>query len=272
MKKKNILITVACMLLIIVLYVVNDKFVFYNFHESTADKTIVLNNSSLNKMDNQLLWFEYNDNKMSLNKNVLMSSEGMKVYTVNNKEEIEAMDVSNKEKRLNENYTGTFLALLPEQRVDLDGDGNKEKVLLSAKTDTILTQGFNYCRTVFESKDIPLEVALSDKNNITIYANGRVLKNKTVNIKSARGLDENYKTDSNGMILNLKIKDLRQGITVSYKAGNNQTYICSYIVESNKLFTPLYFEAQKPMLYCCLLSAVGIAVICIVRKYKYAYA
>ena len=58
------------------------------------------------------------------------------------------------------------------------------------------------------------------------------------------------------MISNLKIRDLRQGITVTYNAGNNQTYVCSYIVESNKLFTPLYFEAQKPMLYRCLLSAV----------------
>nr|WP_295675663.1 hypothetical protein [uncultured Intestinibacter sp.] len=110
--------------------------------------------------------------------------------------------------------------------------------------------------TVFESKDIPLEVALSNKNNITIYVNGSILKNQNVNIKSARGLNKNYKTDSNGMISNLKIRDLRQGITVTYNAGNNQTYVCSYIVESNKLFTPFYFEAQKPMLYCCLLSAV----------------
>ena len=64
--------------------------------------------------------------------------------------------------------------------------------------------------TVFESKDIPLEVALSNKNNITIYVNGSILKNQNVNIKSARGLNKNYKTDSNGMISNLKIRDLRQ--------------------------------------------------------------
>ena len=82
-------------------------------------------------------------------------------------------------------------------------------------------QGFNYVRTVFESKDIPLEVALSNKNNITIYVNGSILKNQNVNIKSARGLNKNYKTDSNGMISNLKIRDLRQGITVTYNAGNN---------------------------------------------------
>ena len=37
--------------------------------------------------------------------------------------------------------------------------------------------------TVFESKDIPLEVALSNKNNITIYVNGSILKNQNVNIK-----------------------------------------------------------------------------------------
>lgn len=127
MKKKNIFITVGCMLLIIVLYVVNDKFVFYDFHESSADKTIVLNNSSLNKMDNQLLWFEYDDNKMSLNKNILMPSEEMKVYTVNNKADIETMKVDNKPKILSENYTGTFLATLPEQMIDLDGDGKDEK-------------------------------------------------------------------------------------------------------------------------------------------------
>lgn len=272
MKKKNIFITIACMLLIIVLYVVNDNFIFYNFYESTADKTIVLNNSSLNKIDNQLLWFEHDDNNMSLNKNVLLLSEKIKMYTVNTKEEVETMTVSNKSKQLREDYTGTFLALLPEQRVDLDGDGKREKVLLTAKTDTILTQGFNECRTVFESEEIPLEVALSNKTDITIYVNGTLLKNQNVDIKSARGLDKTYKTNSDGMILNLKIKDLRQGITVSYKAGNNQTYVCSYIVESSKLFTPLYFEAQKPMLYCCILSAIGIAIICTVRKYRYNYA
>lgn len=272
MKKKNIFITIACALLIIVLYVVNDKFIFYNFYESTADKTIVLNNSSLNKIDNQLLWFEHDNNDMSLNKNVLVSSQGIKMYTVNNKEEVETMTISNKKEKLSEDYTGTFLALLPEQRVDLDGDGNKEKVLLTAKTDTVLTQGFNECRTVFESEEIPLEIALSNKTDITIYENGNILKNQNVNIKSARGLEKTYKTDSNGMILNLKINDLRKGITVSYKAGDNTTYICSYIVESSKLFTPLYFEAQKPMLYCCILSAIGIAVICMVRKYRYNYA
>lgn len=223
-------------------------------------------------MDNQLLWFEHDNNKMSLNKSILMTSEGITLYTVNSKEEVETITVSNQEKKLSENYTGTFLALLPEQSIDLDEDGNKEKVLLTAKTDTVLTQGFNECRTVFGDEEIPLEVALSNKTDITVYVNGSILKNQNVNIKSARGLDKTYKTDSNGMILNLKIKDLREGITVSYKVGDNTTYICSYIVESSKLFTPLYFEAQKPMLYCCILSAIGIAVICMVRKYRYNYA
>lgn len=272
MKRKNILITISSMVLILVLYVINDKFIFFNFYESTADKTIVLNNSSLNKISGQLLWFEHEDNEISLNKNVLLSSAGMKVYTVNNKTEVENLNVSDKQQQLSERFTGTFLAQMPEQKIDLDADGTKESVLLTAKTDTVLTQGFNYCRTVFESEDIPLEVALSDKNNITIYVDGKILKNQNVNIKSARGLDETYKTDSQGMINNLKIKDLRQGITVSYKTSDSKTYVCSYIVESYKLFTPLYFEAQKPMIYCCILSAISIAVICMIRRFRYSYA
>ncbi|MGN1032007.1 MAG: hypothetical protein ACI4PU_00975 [Intestinibacter sp.] len=272
MKKKTFLEIVILMSVILALYVVNDKLVFYNFNESTADKSIVLNSDSVNKFETQLLWFDYNDNEISINKNILLSSENLNLYTLNNKEEQESIKISENSQKLSEDFTGSFLATLPVKQIDIDSDGRNENVLLTAKTDTLLTQGFNMVRTNFSNENIPIEVVLSNKKDISIYLNGVLLANQNVRIKSARGLDEVYKTDANGTISSLKIKDIRSGITVSYEDDNGKYYICSYIVESNKLFTPLYFEAMKPFLYCCLLSAVGIIAICIIRKYTYKYA
>lgn len=209
---------------------------------------------------------------MILNKNVLLSDNNLDVYALNSSEEINPLAISDKQTQVSEDCSGSFLAVLSEATVDMNGDGESENLFVTAKTDTLQTQGYNVVRTNFEQKNIPMEVVLANNTDITIYVNGEVLKNKTVNITSSRGLDKNYTTDENGQILGLKMKDVRSGINISYEDENNNYYISSYIVESRVLFTALHFEAMIPLLYCILISAVVIAIICILRKYKFDLA
>ncbi|WP_026394344.1 4Fe-4S binding protein [Acetobacterium malicum] len=203
------------------------------------------------------LYFSYDNNQVTLNTVSNQDAAAAMIYalSVNGVTEMTADNMA----VMSPDYLGSFIATLPQQSTDLDGDGTAEALYLAAKTDMEFTQGYMPNPPTFEHELFPLEIIFTDRTTVSVQFDGEPLADQAVTLTSQRSGTSQVTTNSEGVIEGLSLLDIRSGITVTYAADNgDNVYQMSYQVEDNTLFSNRYLAALTPFMIIVLLSAVGI--------------
>ncbi|OXS27220.1 MAG: hypothetical protein BI182_04165 [Acetobacterium sp. MES1] len=252
-----ILVCVVLMLLSLFAY----NLVFYQFSTDATGYTMVTAVSSEEAGEqtdtSSKLYFSYDNNQISLNtmSNQDASAATLYALSVNGITEMTADNMA----VMSPDYLGSFIATLPQQTADLDGDGSSETLYLAAKTDMEFTQGYRPTPPIFDHELFPLEIIFTDRTTLNVLFEGEPLADQTVTLTSQRSGTSQVTTNSAGGIEGVSLLDIRSGIAVTYAADNgDNVYQMSYQVEDNTLFSSRYLAAMTPFMIIVLLSAIGI--------------
>jgi hypothetical protein len=214
-----------------------------------------------------LFWFGQQNQMIKLNYNALLGAQPFSLYALTKQEAIVAVPLqqSRTAERLDKDYSGSIVAVMPPVQLAPGQDDRAEKMQLSAKIDTLFTQGRIPVRTAFADPRIPfevcfkgyqgnqmLDVCLKGKPAIQLLFNTKPLCNRTVRLVSRRGhgsgVDQRLTTDASGKLYIKDVRDLRSGISIIYRAADQIMYITNYRLEANSLFTKRYLKALAPLL------------------------
>jgi hypothetical protein len=226
--------------------------------------SIQIEKSEYSSSPYSLLWFDFNNEIIELNVNMLCNSSQMKLYALTKEEQISPISISKSAIALKDTYSGSVAAVLPSFEADLNNDGIMDTVNLYAKADTIFTQGFVPVRTNFTDIQIPMEIHNLGRGNIEVLYNQKPLLNKELQVFSNRGLNKVIKTDAQGVLKLNDIRDLREGTIVVY-TENNVYHIASYTVESSALFSKNHYKSLIPLIKVLCISAVIIIILTVLR-------
>lgn len=263
---KELFITILAMIVVFLVAYFNSKVTFH-LPDVTIDKmSVQVEKIEYSKAPYGLFWFDFNNENINLNVNMLCDSDQVKLYALTNEEKISAIPVSKSAMALKATYSGSLAAVLPSFYADLNNDGTKEKINLYSKADTIYTQGWVPVRTNFSDSQIPMEIHKIGYDTVEVLYNQKPLENKEVKLYSNRGLNKSLKTDAAGTLKIKDVRDLREGIIVVYQEENNVYNIASYTVESNKLFTKYHYKALIPLAKVLVISVVVILLISALRR------
>ncbi|MBP2652437.1 MAG: hypothetical protein H6Q73_6 [Firmicutes bacterium] len=169
-----------------------------------------------------------------------------------------------------EDSNGSFIATTKVLTVDVNNDGHPEKLVVSAKADTIFTRklaaivaGVN---THFNDKRIPLEVVLKGNDKLVVYFEQNPLINEEVAV-----FYDNYsstlKTDATGAISFDNMNTLRNTVNIMYQ-HDKTFYLTSYTVEGHRMLSKEHISAIEDLAIILLVSGVIIIIICIFRRYR----
>jgi hypothetical protein len=256
------------LLVIFLLVYFNQAWKFHASSNSIDRMDIRVENGLLSQAPYHLFWFGQKDKTIKLHYNSFLGDQPLLLLALTKKEKIVTIPQSSRlDYRLGQDYSGTVAAVIPPVQVDLNGDGNNEKIQFSAKLDTLFAQGFRPPRTSFEDPRIPFEVCYKGSQVILILLHNQPLANQTVRLVSRRGfglgMDRAVTTDAAGMLRFDDIRHLRTGICIMYQAPDQTHYIASYRLEGHTLFSKYYLEALLPVFkilqWSLLLAALWIA-------------
>lgn len=264
---KKLIIALFSMLAVFLVAYFNTKITFYSSGNAIDKMSIQVEKSKYSSIPYGLLWFDFNNEIISLNVNILCDNSQMKMFALTKEGKIVPVSVAKSDILLKDTFSGSFVTVLPPFQADINNDGTKENIQLSAKADTIFTQGFAPVKTDFSDEQILMEIYNLRNGRIKILYDQKPLVNKEVLLISNRGLNKNLKTDSLGTLQIKDVRDLRAGIQVVYVENNNTYNISSYTVESNKLFTKYHYKALTPLLRVLLISAIIILLIATLRGF-----
>ena len=256
MKKKKYIILFVLIVLSIGI-ILGNKVSFYKFDTSISSYNFSTEKSIRNDIKDNILYFAIENDNLMLKNDVLLDNSNINVFALT-KDSVKEVDRTSE--KLDKRYIGSFFAIAPEIEVDIDDDGTKDKVWVGAKGDTLLTKGGNAKFSSFDK--IPFEVVLSRTNQLTFYFNGEVLANKEVHISTENKSNESFCTNEKGIIDDIKLKDIRNGLNFKYKDSDGKYYLLSYMLEENSIFTHRHLEAMIPI-FCILGISLGIIVIII---------
>jgi hypothetical protein len=240
------------LLVIFLLVYYNQAWTFQASTNSIDRMDIRVENGLLSQTPYHLFWFGQKDKTIKLHYNSLLGEQPLRLLALTKKEETVTMPPSSRlTYSLGKDYSGTVAAVIPPVQVDLNGDGRREKIQLSAKLDTLFAQGYHPPRTSFEDPRLPLEICYKGNRTILILFQNKPLSNQAVRLVSRRGfglgLDQTVPTNTAGMLQLDDIRHLRTGINLTYVAGDQTRYIASYRLEGSTLFTRRYLEALTPV-------------------------
>ncbi len=168
-----------------------------------------------------------------------------------------------------EDYLGSFIALSTPLLGDVNEDGIQEIVYPAAKTDMEYTQNYVTTANAFLTDKMPFEPVFANKENFVMYYKGEVLNNAQVEVIPTYGERRTLTTDDIGTLPELSYLDASDGVLFMYSPDEQSTYVSSYIVESNSLFSARYFSAITPFLIILGLSILCIILCLFLRKSLY---
>jgi hypothetical protein len=258
---------VLLMLVTFLLVYFDQAWMFFPPTESIDQMSIRLEKGLLSQAPYHLFWFGQQDQMIKLNYNVLLGVQPLSLYALTKQEAIVAAPLlqSRAAYRLDKDYSGSIVAVMPPVQLALGQDDRTEKIQLSAKIDTLFTQGRHPVRTTFADPRIPfevcfkgyqgnqmLDVCLKGNPAIQLLFNAKPLRNQAVRLVSRRGyglgVDQTLTTDAFGMLYVKDVRDLRTGISIIYRTADRIMYITNYRLEANSLFTKRYLKALAPLL------------------------
>jgi hypothetical protein len=262
-------------LFILIMAIVGYLAVIRNYHwpfedkAKISDRRVLVKKTSKSDSPYQLMWWAIKDEKMYLNLKDIEDNRAPKIYELNsaNPKNIVTKKLVMKDNIgiPNDMSFGSFNSTLDTFKADLDNDGKKENVNLSAKVDTRYTQAYLVNTTTFNSKQVPMEVNQLEFLKFGVLYNGRPLVNKKVRLISASGLDKNVMLNKDGTFKLNNLKYLTSGLIVIYKEKDNLN-ITNYMIERNRLFTKRHLSVLEPLIFIFIVS-IGIILLTIFLRF-----
>lgn len=265
MKPKQWLIS-----LIIVLFYFGSGFFaakvnFFEYNKTLAGTKIEIENNTTTKCENQIIWWQFEDEGLKLNYNSQLVNQD-KLVILGKKNDEQVIPVS---ETLSTDFNGSFMAVAKLIMIDMNGDGNNDEVYISAKGDTIATRGFTAVNTFFNDQMIPFEVVIEGDNDLKIYFDQKLLKGGVVKVTAVDGLERKFRTNSETGIIHLdNMNTLRKNVNITY-INNNKYYIASYVVEGHRLFSKEHLQGLKNLSILLAISALLIIGIMNINRFKY---
>lgn len=267
MKGRKIGIAVVCAIcafLIVSAFFAKD-FVLYDFHTNVTDYQYAKTEEEKPLSVDTSVWFSYgNGGKVvyyGINEEI--REESLTVYALSQAGEISI--TKGNENPIRQDSLGHFIAALPMAEMDIDGDGEAEKVYDYTRADFGLN-AFNPAPQRFLSEEIPFELVFAERKYIMVYYGNEILKDAEVLVTSYDGGQKRYHTDEHGWIQGLPNRDIREGFTAAYSPDGLSVYRMHYALEDYSYFTVHFWKAHLPLLVIFVLTCIGIVVVCLIRN------
>lgn len=266
MKKERIgkiVVYGVCILLTVASFFAKD-FIFFDFHMEVSEYDYVKTEAEKPGQADTSVWFTYGSGGKELQYGISdkVMEKDIKLYalTADGAEETSHADM----RPMQAEFTGNFIAAVPGQQMDIDGDGNVETVHDSARAD-IGVMAFNPAPQRFGISEIPFELVFAERKYILVYYNNKLLTEGDVEVTSSDGEKRGYSIDGHGRISGLPIRDIRNGFTAAYKADEKSVYRMYYALEDYPYFSEHFFKAHLPILAVLILTFVGIMLCLFIR-------
>lgn len=285
---KRLFISILTIIAMFVIVYCCQKVFFYLPDYGIEKTTINIEKTNHPLAPYDFMWFSYDDEKVKLNINMMVDDiSKLKLYSLaHGGAEGEApggkvipLEYSNPNSPipLNAALSGNHVAVLPPFQADVNNDGKKETINVSAKIGAVFTHtgdfldflGMNEESVLFADERIPMEVLYMEDGKMMVFYGPGPLANTEVQLISNRGLNKKVRTDAAGNLPRQNYKDVRSGIQVVYVGEDNTYNIASYTVENETLLTGYHLKAMLPFIYSIALSSVLIFLIwAIMRVYS----
>jgi hypothetical protein len=252
----------SLMILLFLLAYFNKSLVFHSKDASLDKMNFVVTSYLMTESSQQLLWFDIVNRTIRLNGNALLGWDGLKILAITPAQgaAVIAPSAVNKPIRLSsQKYVGTFAAILPPIKTDLNNDGVCETIQLTAKIDTLFAPG----KINFWDQRMPLEIS-KVKKGIIVFFHQKPLKNQRLGLIVRRGKEQSVTTDEYGVAKIPDVRRLRQGISIVYPTAHNY-YISSYFLESYSIFSGRHNTALQPLLKVMGISGLLAGIILLIR-------
>lgn len=261
-----ILVYIICATLTVAAFFAKD-FVLYDFHMQPSDYTYQETTQKQPAQAGTNIWFSYGaDRELLYGFSQGIAANDIQLYarTAESAERITMADMT----PIREDFYGNFIAALPAQILDADGDGEPETVYDFARAD-LGPHAYEPFPVRFNLPEIPFELTLFNRKYIQVYWNGQLLTEGDISVASSDGAEHHYTINHNGWIDGLPIKDIRKGFTATYSPDGETVYRMYYALEDYPYFSEHFFKAHLPLLAVLLLSAAGIVIVQLIRM-RYA--
>ena len=229
MKKERVaklIVIILCALLVLLAFFAK-KIVFYDAKMTPSDYSYVKTSKKPVHV-NTSFWFNYGElRELQYGYDKGIKSSDVKVYTKTSKG-IESFP-SNQFGPIKKDCTGYVIAVVPEQKFDIDGDGKEEKVYDFARTEFGTYAYLGGPPELFNSKDIEFELLFSGYKYMQVYYNNELVTRGKITVISYDGEVKDYKINEKGQIDNLPISNIRNGFTAIYTM-DGETYCRMYYV------------------------------------------
>lgn len=267
MKKIKIGTVIVCVVsIVLILFSFFAKnFVLYDFQMNASDYSYSETEDTKPKSATTAVWFSYGESGRQLQYGLdsKSQSQNMIVYAMDSENGV--YSVNGNDSPIRSDSLGHFIAVLPEVEKDIDQDGTMETIYDYARSD-LGPDAFNPTPQRFESTNLPYELVFAERKYVMVYYNNEILKDAPISVTSDDGIVTQYRTDHHGWIKGLPIKDIREGFTASYSPDEDTVYQMFYALEDYSYFSTHFFIAHIPLLLVFFLSAIGIAIVCVIRK------
>ncbi len=141
-----------------------------------------------------------------------------------------------------------------------------------AKAVTDAGSGHYAAPNAFDMENLPFEVVMNAKEitkeeDITVWFNGKPLCNEEVLLKTIKG-ERKVTTDKNGTIKFSSLKEIPNGLTVSYSDGSEK-YVFYLIAQHSEMSWYGFRKGMVPVFLMLAVSFFGIVVVLIIRRFVF---
>lgn len=241
----------------------SSRFEIYLVKQGLAGTQLRTESVTDSEMEDQFLWFSYEDGQMVLKSQSLFTSIPSTIQYLDLEGTVHTVDTENMV--FDGGMSGTYFAMAEKTVLDLDGNGEMETIYATAKTDANETQGYAHFSRVLGSEEIPIELVMSSNEGLTVLQYGVPYVGK-LKLVSKRGL--NKEIECTGEEIPVDLRDLRSGLLVKIENEKQEVFLGSYLAQEHTIFTKEHFKVMQNIFLLVVLAAVGISAICWIRKTK----
>lgn len=269
MKKQRIgrIIVLLICIIILITSIFAKKIVFYDAEMKPSDYSYVRTDIKPEQARTRF-WFSYGEKReLQYGYNEDIDIDRVEIFTkIGNKV---VSSTNDKYDEIKADSTGYVIAVVPEQKFDIDNDGEHEKIYDFARTEFGTHAYLGGPPELFNSKDIKFELMFSGYKYMQVYFNNKLVTEGNITVISEDGKSKEYKINEKGQIDNLPISNIRRGFTGIYTIDGQEYYRMYYVLEGYKDFSIHYFMAYVPLLLTLIYTVIGIIIVCIIRSLYY---
>jgi len=267
MNKRKIgtaVVCAVCAFLIVSAFFAKD-FVLYDYHMNVPDYYYAKSEEGKPLSADTYVWFSYGNKGKEVYYGLSeeTSEDSLTVYALTQTGEVSVS--KGDENPIRPDALGHFIASLSMKELDIDGDGEAEKVYDYARADFGLN-AFNPAPQRFLTEEIPFELVFAERKYIMIYYENEILKDAEILVTSYDGEQKRYMTDEHGWIKGLPNRDIREGFTAAYSPDGGIVYRMHYALEDYPYFSVHFWKAHLPLLVIFALAGIGIVVVYLIRN------